>query len=94
MEQNTAQDSIYIEIPQPKERPKAKYKAKKPRKRSKQPKTKQKLLRYLFEYGLEKAEETTKPKQQRSKVEKRPITIEFNGGQDLDNWNYTKNTKL
>ncbi|PEX45968.1 hypothetical protein COJ42_17115 [Bacillus cereus] len=86
------QESIYIEIPQPKTKPKAKYKAKKPRRRPKQPRTKQKLLRYWFEYGLEKIE--TDQKQQRSKVEKRPITIEYNGGRDLDNWNHETNQKL
>ncbi|PEF10234.1 hypothetical protein CON23_21195 [Bacillus thuringiensis] len=92
------QDSIYIEIPQPKERAKPKYRVKKPRRKLKQPKIKEKLLRYWFEYGLEKIETEPKPKpkpqQQPSKVGKRPIVIEYNGGRDLDNWNHETNQKL
>ncbi|MDA1527238.1 hypothetical protein [Bacillus cereus group sp. TH260-2LC] len=91
MTQNTErpaeQESIYIEIPRlneviearEKAKPNAKPKTRKPRKPRKKPKVKAKL----------------KPQQRcSSKVEKKLIVIEWNGGKDLGNWDYTKNTKL
>ncbi|PFS14454.1 hypothetical protein COK55_13795 [Bacillus cereus] len=91
-------ESIRIEIPQPKERKKMRYKAKKPRARPKKPKTKRKMLQYWFEYGLEKVGPKDKPQinaqQQRKKVEAKAPIIEFNGGADLNNWDYEKNQKL